>query len=227
MSEQNDKNKKEIRVTVDNEQTKSLALELAQEKIKNEKLVDRIAGKEVKEDHDDLAEKKLQAIAKFGRPDLFLQADTKEKLSAIMTSYINELAERANPTQKAGGTAPANAQQYGIKSEDLYTRKFLDSQEMVSELRRLSKEGTPQEKADSEHYLNELWKKYVLDKRANPTRSEPSQNPNTPEALSELDLVQKDGFLTPRNKEDGDLGALQRKWRLERKRKMREGSESE
>jgi hypothetical protein len=91
---------------------------------------------------------------------------------------------------------------------------------MVSELRRLSHEGTPEEKQQAEHYINELWRKYVLTKRANPTLSEPSQNPNQPEALSELDLVQKDGFLTTRNKEDGDLGQLQKKWREMRKRRM-------
>lgn len=217
-AENNDKDRK-IKITVDNEQTKILAEELARERLKNDKLVDYVAGKEVNEDHNDLATLKLQAYQKFKNP-MFLDAENKETLSAMLTNYINELAEKANPTQKPSGVAPANDLQYGRGKEDLYTRKFYDSQQMVSELRRLSKEGTPQEKADSEHYLGELWRKYVLDKRAMPTRAEPSVNPNSPESLTELGLVQKDGFLTPANKEDGDLGQLQRKWREERKRRM-------
>jgi hypothetical protein len=92
---------------------------------------------------------------------------------------------------------------------------------MVSELRRLSHEGTPQEKAEAEHYINALFRQYALDKRTNSTRPEPSTNPNTPEALLELGLVQKGENLTPANPEDGDLGQLQKKWREERLKKMR------
>lgn len=213
MSDENKEAK--LRITVDNKSTEEL-VKILKEKEEKEKVE--------KDPESDLAEKKIQAIQKFGRPDLFLQADTKEKLSAILSSYINELVERANPTQKPSGSALV-PQQYGAKPEDLYTRKFFDSQEMVSELRRLSHEGTPREKAEAEHYLNEIWKKYVLDKRSNPTRAEPSQNPNTPESLLELGLVQKGENLTPANPEDGDLGKLQRKWREERKRKMTGESE--
>ena len=208
MSEDEKKKNVKVEIVVDNKATEKLVSILEKEREEKAKA------------EPDLADLKIQAIQKFGRPDLFLQADTKEKLNAILTSYINELAERANPTQKPSGSAPANDFQYGRGKEDLYTRKFLDSAEMVSELRRLAHEGTPQERADSEHYLNELWKKYILDKRSQPTRSEPSVNSNSPESLLELDLVQRDGFLTPRNKEDGDAQKLQKAWREARKRKM-------
>jgi len=211
MAEENNK-KEKISVKIDTERTELLARENERLKIEKERREDP---------ESDLAEKKLQAIQKFGKPELWMQATSKDMLSSMLTNYISELAERANPTQKPSGTARCDTpQQMGLKPEDLYTRKFYDSQQMVSELRRLSKEGTPQEKADSEHYLNELWKKYVLDKRSQPTRAEPNLNPNAPEELLSLGLKQKDGFLTPANPEDGDLGQLQRKWRLERKRRM-------
>jgi hypothetical protein len=207
MTEENKEAK--LRITVDNKSTEKVLELLEKERVEKEKQKDPEA---------DLAEKKLQAYQKFKNP-MFLEAPDKATLSAMLSNYISELAERANPTSKPSGS-PLVPQQYGAKPEDLYTKKFLDSQQMVSELRRLSKEGTPQERADSEHYLNELWRKYVLDKRAMPTRSEPSVNPNSPESLTELGLVKKDGFLTPANPEDGDLGQLQKKWREERKRRM-------
>ena len=51
MSNEQPQNKgREIKVTVDNEQTKSLALELARANLLNEKFVDTVARKEVKDD---------------------------------------------------------------------------------------------------------------------------------------------------------------------------------
>jgi hypothetical protein len=173
-----------------------------------------------KKNNNDLATLKLKMYEKFNHNPMFLDAPDKNTLEAMVENYVNTAIEKDKG--KSAGSAPANAQQYGIKPENLYSRKFYDSQEMVSELRRLTHEGNPQERAESEHYLNELFKKYALDKRANPTRPEPSTNPNTPESLLELDLVQKDGVLQPRNKESGDLQKLQAKWRAERQRRMGE-----
>jgi len=208
--------KTKVEIVVDNKATEKLVSILEKERTE----------KEQAKTESSLNDLIVQTTRKFGRADLWTQATSKEMLNAMLTNFINEVSSQSKAKEQ-GGNAPLNAQQYGAKSEDLYTRKFYDSQQMVSELRRLSHEGTPQEKQEAEHYLNELWKKYILDKRSQPTRSEASQNSNTPEALSELDLVQRDGFLTPRNKEDGDIQKLQRAWRLERKRKMREGSEEQ
>lgn len=216
MSNEEKKDQK-IKITVDNEQTKALAEELGRERIKNEKLIDYVTEKEVKEDHGDLATRKLQAFEKFHNEN-FLHAETTEELSQMLTNHINDIAEKSKGVPS--GNAPLNAQQYGAKPEDLYTKKFFDSQAMVTELRRLTHEGTPEEKEEAERYINALFRQYALDKRQNPTRPEPSTNPNSPENLLELDLVQKDGFLTPRNKEDSEVGQLQKRWRLERKRRM-------
>lgn len=211
MSEE--KKDQKIKITVDNEQTKALAEELARERIKNDKLVDKIASNEVKEDHNDLATRKLQAFEKFHNEN-FLHAETTSELSQMITNYINDIASKGKG--EPSGSAPANAQQYGAKPEDLYTKPYSSYQEMVQDLRKKSAEGNPEAK----QYLDSLIKKWILDKRENPTRPEPSFNPNTPESLSDLDLVQKGENLTPQNKEDGDLQRLQKRWREERKRRM-------
>jgi hypothetical protein len=77
----------------------------------------------------------------------------------------------------------------------------------------------PKEAEEGKEAYEQFLKKWVLDKRQNPTRPEQSYNPNTPEALLQLGLRQKDGFLTPANPEDGDLGKLQKKWRAERQKR--------
>jgi hypothetical protein len=206
MTEENEgKNKKKINgidITLDTSKTEALARENERLKMEKEK------------NEPSLNDLKIQAVQKFGRPDLFLDAESKESLSARLTNYINELAKNSNP--KPSGTAPANAQQYGQKSEDLYTKPYSSHQEMVEDLRKKSAEGNPEAK----QYLDSLIKKWILDKRENPTRPEPSYNPNSPESLLDLDLVEKNGFLTPRNKEDSEIGQLQKRWREERKRRM-------
>jgi hypothetical protein len=212
MSNEENNTDKKIKVSIDTKRTEELARE-------NERLL--IEKKQREEDperfkkHFDLADEKLKAYKQTGE-HRYLECNTKEEMVELTTALMKETVEkrRGTPSGTSFPNEPHN-------TENLFTRKFLDSQEMVSELRRLSKEGTPQERADSEHYLDELWRKYVLDKRAMPTRSEVSHNPNSPESLLELGLKQKDGFLTPADKEDGDLGKLQKKWRDEKLRKMR------
>lgn len=211
MSEEN-KDKKpdaKIRIEVDSKGSDRLASIIEQERAEKAK---------EKDPEEELASAKLKMYEKFNKNPMFLDATSKEQLSAMVENYVNTAIERDKP--KPSGNAPLNAQQYGQKSEDLYTRKFSSSEEMVSELRRLSHEGSSQEKEEADRYLNALFRQYALDKRANPTRPEPAKNPNSPESLLELDLVQKNGFLTPRNKEDSEIGQLQKKWREERKRRM-------
>ena len=118
---------KKITVTVDNEQTKALALELARANLLNEKLVDTVARREVKDDHDDLATKKLQVYQKFG-DSRALDCSTVEELRDFVTQKINS----ANQPTPAG--SPLVPQQYGRK-DDLYTHHYSDFGSMVSDLR--------------------------------------------------------------------------------------------
>ena len=124
MSNEQPQNKgREIKVTVDNEQTKSLALELARANLLNEKLVDTVARKEVKDDHNDLATKKLQVYQKFN-DSRALDCQTVEELQNFVTQKIND-ASRPIPA----GSAPLNAQQYG-QSDELWKRKFGSDKEI-------------------------------------------------------------------------------------------------
>jgi hypothetical protein len=207
-----DDNKKErINVKIDTTRTEALARE-------NERLKMEREQKEDEEPELSLADLKLQAYQKFKQP-FFLDAPDKATLSAMITNFINEVSERSNQNKEHAGSVGLSNAQFGIKDEPLFTRKFYDSQNMIDELRKLQHNGNPAQKAEAETYIQEIFKKFILDKRSNPTRPENSMNSNSPEALSDLDLVKKDGFLTPRNPEDGDLGKLQKQWREERKRR--------
>jgi hypothetical protein len=64
-------------------------------------------------------------------------------------------------------------------------------------------------------------KQYVFSKKRNLSVPEGFFDPNSPEALSQLDLVRKDGYLTPRDPKDGDIGKILNAWKLERTRRMK------
>jgi len=212
MSEDKEK-KTKVEITVDNRATEKLVEILEKER----------QEKETKTEEKSLSDLKIQAIQKFGRADLFLQAETKEMLSSMLTNYINEIAEQNNPSQTPSGSAPLNDAQYGRGKEDLYRKKYSSRYEMVSDLVKKSHEGN----SEASSYLDSLMKKYVLDKKNSPERVEGFHNPNSPEALAELDLVQKGEVLTPRNPEDGDIGKILHAWKQERMRRMKKGSETQ
>jgi len=205
-----DKEKKtRVEITVDNKGT--------------EELVKILKEKEQKEVKDDLAERKIQAYQKF-HIEGFLDATSKEDLNMMLTSHINALMERDKPTP--AGFAPLNSEQMGQRKENLYEKKFGTYYEMVMHLTDISHGNSPQAE-EAKSYLNSLMKKYVLDKRNNPERVEGFHNPNSPEALAQLDLVQKGEVLTPRNPEDGDIGKILHAWKLERLARMKKGSEQQ
>ena len=215
MSENKEKKEKKFDITFDTSQTNEIIRE--NERLKIEK--EQREGKT----ESSLADLKIQAIQKFGRADLFLQAETKEMLSSMLTNYINELAEQNNPTQTPSGSAPLNDAQYGRGKEDLYRKKYSSQSEMVNDLVKKSHEGNE----EAQSYLNSLLKKYMLDKKNSPERVEGFHNPNSPEALAELDLVQKGEVLTPRDPNDGDIGKILHAWKLERLARMKKGSETQ
>jgi hypothetical protein len=208
-----DSKKKEIEVKIDTERTELLARE--NERLKIEK--EQREGKT----ESSLADLKIQAVQKFGRPDLFLQAESKETLNAMLTNYINELAEKSQRNPNPSGSAPLNREQYGTKETNLYSKKYGSHYEMVSDLIEKSHNGN--EEAAS--YLNSLMKAYVFSKKRNLSTPEGFYDPNSPEALQQLDLVRKGDVLTPRDPKDGDIGKVLEKFRLERLLRMKKGSE--
>jgi len=199
-----DSKKKEITVEVDTKRTEALARE-------NERL---LIEKEQKE-NSDLAERKIQAYQKFKNP-MFLDAPDKETLSAMLTNYISELAEKSQRNPNPSGSAPLNREQYGQKEENLYEKKYSSHYEMVNDL--INKSHAGNEEAQS--YLDSLMKQYAFSKHRNLSAPEGFYDPNSPEALQQLDLVRKDGYLTPRDSKDGDIGRILEAWKQERKKRM-------
>lgn len=209
-----EKKEKKFDITFDTSQTNEIIRE-------NERL--KIAQEQKDKNEPNLTDLKIQAIQKFGRPDLFLQAESKETLNAMLTNYINELAEKSQRNPNPAGSAPLNSEQYGQKETNLYEKKYSSHYEMVSDLINKSHAGN----TEAQSYLNSLMKQYVFSKKRNLSTPEGFYDPNSSEALQRLDLVQKDGILTPRDPRDGDIGKVLGKFRLERLLRMKKGSEQQ
>lgn len=198
----NENQQANVKITVDNKGT--------------EELVKLLKEKEQKKE-DSLAEHKLQAYQKFNDTK-FLDAQSQEELSNMLTAHINDLAQKAKGTPS--GSAPLSKAQFGQKEYSLYEKPY--NRETLDELQKLSAEGNQEAK----DILTAILKKWAIDKRRQNT-PEDSFNPNSKEALERLDLIEKDGFLTPRNKDDSEVGRLQARWRAERKAKMEEGKSND
>jgi len=202
------KDDKAIKITVDNEQTKKLAKELAVSELKNELL-----QQEKENPEPSLNDLKMQAIEKFGRADLWTQATSKAQLRDMITNFINSVAEQSKGSPS--GSAPLNSAQMG-QSQDLWTKKYEDYPSMIKELRQKAHAGN----REAQSYLDQLLTKYGEWKHLNPTVPEQAHNPNSQEELLDLHLVKKGDFLTPENPENGDIGKILAQWKVERLRKM-------
>jgi hypothetical protein len=218
MSTEQDEQKKQkvnINLKVDNPSAEKLAQLLEQERTEKEQEQQRMKTE------PNLSDLKVQALSKFPHadPHLFLDAETKESLSARITGYINDLASKSQGTPS--GSPLVNQQFTGAnRPQDLYTKPYATHKEMVDDLRAKARSGSK----EAQSYLDSLFELHRTLKMQDPHHPEPAFQPNSPEALDELSLVKKDGFLTPSKVEDGDLGRLQKQWREERKRKMEEGA---
>jgi len=213
MTEQSQQNKgREIKVTVDNEQMKSMALDLAKEQLKNDKLADALARREVADDHNDLATKKLQVYQKFGDSNA-LNCSTVEDLRNFVTQKIND----ASKPIPAG--SPLVPQQYGQK-DDLYTHHYSDFGSMVSDLKDKIRDpnSTDEQRREAQSYYDSLLKKWIQTQKRNPEVPTGFYDPNVPEHLPSDLKRTPEGFLISEN--EGDLKMLQNRWRAERLRKM-------
>ena len=192
---------KEIKITVDNEQTKSLALELAQEKLKNDKLADKIVrtnlsdpDKEtLKEENEDLRNK-LSLIAEkqfekkrqeVGAPP---EIDTPEKLQG----FVAAKTKRETPS----GSAPLNRQQYGGGSEDsIWTRKFSSGEAMVKALEQVANDKSNLEESKKATFaLKQLWAKNVQEWKASgkATQLIPNRDESIPKRDGDVESQEAD-----------------------------------
>lgn len=206
---------KEIKVTVDNEQTKILAEELARERLKNERLVDTLARREIQGDNSDLATRKLQVYQKFGDSKA-LDCQTTEELRDLVTSLINERAPNPTPA----GSAPLNSAQYG-QSDDLYKRRFPDQKSMIDALLADMHGSDPRKAEIARSYYDKMLAIWIKSKRSKQGLDD-FFDPNRVENLPLLKDV--NGFKVPVDPSEGDIGRLQKMWRAERTRKAQEGA---
>jgi hypothetical protein len=198
-----EKKKQNINVQIDTRETERLVRE-------NEQLKQKLGKSE-----DDIAELKLKMYKDTGEVR-YLDCQTKEEMKNLTDSLFKETVERRKGIPSGHALTDA---QYG-KKEGLFSQKFDSEKEMVDTILEYMHSEDPKKAEEGKSAYEQFMRKWIQDKRSNPTRPEPNYNPNTPESLLDLDLVEKDGFLTPRNKEDGDAQKLQKRWREERKRRI-------
>jgi len=196
---------KTVRIEVDNKAT--------------EELVKFLKEKEEKKpmSEGDLAEKKIQVYQKFNDSKCF-DCQSKEELSNFVTGLINERAPKPTPS----GSAPMNDAQFGIKSGDLYRRKFSSDKEMIDSVLDQMRNGKTQaERDEARSYYDKMLGLWVRSKRHN-QGLDGFYDPNKIEHLPNLKRT-PEGFMTPENKDEGDIGKILAHWRIEAKRKREEG----
>jgi hypothetical protein len=223
MSIEQPKKEKEIKITVDNEQTKLLSNELARKNLQyehvvsvNEHLAERLAEREVKDDHSDLDSKKLQVYERF-HDSRALDCSTTEELRDLVTAIIDSRAPRQTPA----GSAPMNPQQMG-QSDDLYRRKFSSDKEMVDAILADMHGSDPKKAEIAKSYYDSLLGQWVKSKRQT-QGLDPFYDPNRVENLPALKDV--NGFKVPVDKDEGDIGRIMKNFRNEAKRKREEGAQ--
>lgn len=234
MTEENEKKPRELKISIDSEQMKQMAMDLAKSQLKisslEEKTLDqqgetkRILFKDEGESKpllfnsdSDLATRKIQCYERF-KDERFLSSEitTKEQLSQAVTNLVNEVANSRTKTPE--GSAPLNDRQMGSNSQidDLYRHKFQNEKELVSTLQKLSREGSTEAKS----YLDALMVQYIKAKKANPNQPDAFYDPNSPENLP--DLHKEGQFLVP-EKGQGDIGKILEHWKQIRNAKREEG----
>jgi len=207
-----------LKIEVDNKATEQLVDYLREKD--EEKQEDEQQAKPEKSLNDLI----VQTANKFGNFEFWKQATSTGMLRDMLTSYINDLANKNKPEGDKAGSAPLNEAQYGRKPEtDLYTKPYSSYEEMIKDLREKARNGSK----EAESYLNELFKKYYEFKRADSTKGDNLPNPNTPESLLDLHLTEKQTpvgtFTVPNNPSDSELGQLLRKWALEARKRNETG----
>jgi transcriptional regulator of met regulon len=149
-----------IEVTVDNEQMKAMALELAEEKLKNQKHLtneEKLGEAEVQRiNNEKFIEAKLDFAERTG-DDSFRECKSKEELTKKLNEYVKLGVEQAKIKGKEpSGNAPLNSQQYGQQGiTDL--RKLPVNANTILYLNNLRRNGDK----NASQILDELWAKSI------------------------------------------------------------------
>lgn len=210
MTEENaeKKKKQDINVSIDTARTEALARESERLKIENEKL---------KKDEPTLSDLIIQTTKKFGRGDLWMQATSKQMLSAMVENHINSTVKE-NEELKRGVPAgsPLVQQQYDSRPQDLFTKKFESDEQMIRELQDLKRAGN----REAASYLDQMLQIWANHKRTTEARDQSAYNPNLPENLPPLKEVSGTSARTPVRVEQGDIQSILSRWRKERLHQM-------
>jgi len=162
----------EIRVTVDNEQTKLLAKELARAELENDRLKMEagIKGKGMS-DEEKLAKAEAERIAfqdaKLGfaektGDDSFKEVKSKEELKTKLDELLKLGAQQANKHGDLAGSAPMNPAQYGQQQGTGDLRKLPMNLQTITFLQNERRKGN----TTASQILDELWVKSVRDWRS-------------------------------------------------------------
>jgi hypothetical protein len=189
LSQENDKKKatpvaEEIHVKVDNEQTKALAMELAEERESSKRI--ELENAELRGKLEFVAEKELEKKLRQ-HPELTPEqiADFHQNPEKLQ-SY--EQGKSARSSEAPSGSAPMNAQQLGSgPTSNLRTRKFNSMEEMVRTLKETSQDSTNPERQDAQLALDQLMSRCIGGiKGSDPNKLNLNYNPNpqTPESSS-------------------------------------------
>jgi len=114
------------------------------------------------------------------------------------------------------GDVPLSTQQLGNSSNDLKHMKFPNAEAMITHLRDLERQGSP----EARQILDQLFMKYVMNKKENLSKPDLIEfNPNSAENLPECAQI-GERFI-PKRPEDGDLGRYVKMWRDKNERVRR------
>jgi preprotein translocase subunit SecD len=170
------------------------------------KMEEKANIEQVIQERDDLKEKlDMLATAQFEKKKRELNAPDSITTVEALKAYEEGIRQKEN-----GGSAPMNDRQMGIPegSDDIMKVKFNSVQDEIRELRRRERHPNPEIANQAKELLTALYQKSLdAGKQGQPPQT---FDPNTKEALQDLRLIKKDGFLTPLDPEEGDLAQFKK-----------------
>lgn len=200
--EEGNEKKKDFVVEIDTKETERLATEKEKLRAENEDLKEKLSI---------IAEKQL--LKRMNELHL-----TSEQRSEV----IKDPTLLRNYIKTPAGSVGLTPQQYGEQNDlDLYRRKFPDEQSMVTAILNDMHSSDSKKAEIAKSYYEGLLGLWVRGKRSKQGLDE-FYDSNKVENLP--NLKKEGGFTVPAEKEGGDIGKLQKMWRLERKRKAEEGA---
>jgi hypothetical protein len=213
MSSEQDKKKEELKIDLG--PSNRVLAEKSEELGRLKEKLEQAEAKGELSQVDDLSERKLKMFQELGDERL-LQVTSKQELIELSKSIIKDAIQKSRG-EPSGEVAITDAQLGKTQSSDILTKKFSSIQEMIKELRQREKSSNPETANQAKNIMTALYRKWDQARREGRIQN---YGPNTQEALKELGLTEKGGFLTPVDETRGDLGTYKKK--LQQKIKEKE-----